>query len=107
MFVRCIWRKSWRLNAKYNGKAMLYFYFVGIAGPAGAYCLPPVPPPITSEAAAMAYVQEFRLEFEAYFRDAQDWFLCVEQQKQAVSTEVEVTAQRYQRFSQDAKEWDQ
>ena len=73
---------------------------------ANAFCEPPFTPPPTSAEAARAYAAEFRMEFETYFRDAQDWFLCVEQQKQAVRGEVDDTARRYQRFMQDSAKWE-
>ena len=73
---------------------------------ASALCEPPLAPPLTSAEAARLYTEEFRIEFEAYFRDAQEWFRCNELQKQEVSREVEETAGRYQRFIQDQQKWE-
>lgn len=73
---------------------------------ASAFCEPPLAPPPTSAEAARLYTEEFRMEFEAYFRDAQEWFRCIELQKQEVSREVEETAGRYQRFMRDQQMWE-
>lgn len=105
IFVRRFFRKSLRFSVRYHGMALFYLYIMGITEPAWGSCLPPVPPPVTSEAAARAFSQEFSMEFEAYFRDAQGWFICVEQQQQVVKEEVNNTAQRYQRFILDKEKW--
>ena len=70
-----------------------------------AFCLPPQPPAPTSEALAREFEQEFRQDFEGYFRDANAYYRCMEQEHTRVGIEVEETARRYNRFLTDAEKW--
>ncbi len=71
-----------------------------------AFCSPPVAPPLTSEALAKEFRDEFRQDFEQYFSDAQGYLRCLEEERAEVMVEVRETADRYQRFLNDAQHWE-
>lgn len=81
--------------------------FILLAWPfaAQAFCDPPLPPALTSEALAREYEAEFKQDFERYFSDASAYFRCIDQERGRVMVEVEETANRYDRFLTDAEKW--
>lgn len=66
-----------------------------------AFCLPPNAPPLTSEETARDYREEFKTEFEVYFRDAQDYVRCLDEERARTIQELTETADRYGRFLDD------
>lgn len=61
-------------------------------------CLPPIPPPKTSQQNAFTYAVEFNDEFEQYFRTASEYLICLQSEYSRVFAEIDVTAKRYDRF---------
>ncbi len=70
-----------------------------------AFCDPPIAPPLTSEALAREYQEEFRQGFEAYFSEAQAYLRCLEAERSEVMLEINETAARYNRFLKDSQNW--
>lgn len=73
---------------------------------AAAFCTPPVAPPLTSEALAKEFRNEFRHDLEQYFSDAQGYLICLEEERAEVMVEVRETAARYERFLNDSQHWE-
>ena len=74
--------------------------------PALAFCDPPIAPAPTSVAVAREYRDEFSQEFEVYFRQAEEYLRCLDQERADVLTEIRDTVARYQRFLHDSKAWE-
>ena len=70
-----------------------------------AFCSPPTPPALTSEALAREFEPEFRRDFEHYFAATSIYFRCLEDERRRIMVEAEETAQRYDRFLSDAEKW--
>lgn len=70
-----------------------------------AFCDPPFPPDLTSEAIAREFREEFRSEFEAYFSDVQAYIGCVDEERARVMAEADETVRRYERFLEANEIW--
>jgi len=73
---------------------------------ARAFCDPPIAPAPTSLETAKEFRAEFQQEFEQYFRDAEEYLRCLDQERADVLGEIKNTVVRYQRFLQDSKAWE-
>ena len=73
---------------------------------AGAFCDPPIAPAPTSLETAKEFRAEFQQEFEQYFRDAEKYLRCLDQERSDVLGEIRQTVVRYQRFLHDSEAWE-
>ncbi|MFG5380059.1 hypothetical protein [Yoonia sp. R2-816] len=85
--------------------AVLSFTLSALPVAAQAFCDPPLPPAPTSETLAREYEAEFEQGFERYFSEASGYFRCLDEERGKVMSEVEQTANRYDRFLTDAETW--
>lgn len=70
------------------------------------WCDPPIPPLPTSEGVAREFREEFKAQFDDYFRAASRYTTCLEDERTRVIEEMRETAGRYDRFLYDSAEWD-
>lgn len=64
-----------------------------------AICLAPTRPYVPSDpGAAVAYADLIKADFEAYFREAQEYFICVDEERARVFTEASVVSEGYAKF---------
>ncbi len=76
--------------------------------PAIAYaewCDPPIAPMPTTLELAQDFREEFKAEFDQYFRAASAYTACLDAERQRIFLEMKNTAQRYERFLNDSTEW--
>lgn len=76
----------------------------GIA--AAEWCDPPIAPELTTPELAQEYREEFKGEFDQYFRDASRYTACLDAERTRIFEEMQITAQRYERFLDDARTWE-
>lgn len=79
-----------------------------IVGPGIAYaewCDPPIAPEMTTMELAKDFREEFKTEFDQYFRDASQYTACLDAERERIFEEMRFTAQRYERFLNDSKNW--
>lgn len=79
--------------------------FATLPSPVAAFCDPPIAPAPTSLELAKEYREEFKLEFETYFSDAQTYFSCSEAERAEIMREVGQTVKRYERLLRDSENW--
>ena len=69
------------------------------------WCDPPIAPELTSIELAKDFRDEFKAEFTQYFRDASQYTACLDAERARIWEEMQFTAQRYERFLNDSKNW--
>jgi hypothetical protein len=69
------------------------------------WCGPPIPPLPTSESVAREFREEFKDQFDRYFRAASRYTTCLEDERTRVIEEMRETALRYDRFLNDSARW--
>lgn len=69
------------------------------------WCDPPTPPTLTTPEIAKEFREEFKAEFDQYFRDASLYVTCLDAERVRIFAEMENTARRYDRFLRDAEGW--
>jgi len=69
------------------------------------WCDPPIAPAPTTAELAHDFREEFKGEFDQYFRDASAYTACLDTERQRIFLEMQNTAQRYQRFLNDSAKW--
>lgn len=69
------------------------------------WCDPPVAPTLTTPEMAKEFREEFKTEFNQYFRDASLYVTCLDAERVRIFAEMENTALRYHRFLRDAEGW--
>lgn len=74
--------------------------------PALAFCDPPIAPTLTSEKLAREFREEFRQDFETYFKNAEDYLRCLEIERSEIMVELRYMAARYNRFLNDSRKWE-
>lgn len=72
---------------------------------AAQWCDPPIPPLPTSESIAREFREEFKAQFDNYFRAASQYTTCLEDERTRVIEEMRETALRYERFLDDSARW--
>lgn len=72
---------------------------------AAQWCDPPIPPLPTSESVAREFREEFKAQFDDYFRAASRYTTCLEDERTRVIEEMRQTAGRYERFIGDSADW--
>ena len=70
------------------------------------WCDPPIAPTLTEAELAKEFREEFKAEFDQYFRDASLYTACLDAERARIFEEMQLTAQRYERFLNDAESWD-
>ncbi len=80
--------------------------FVGPAYAQAEWCDPPIAPQLTDAELAKEYRKEFKAEFDQYFRDASLYTACLDAERERIFEEMNITAQRYERFLNDAESWE-
>ena len=70
------------------------------------WCDPPIVPELTTPELAQEYREEFKDEFDQYFRDASRYTACLDAERTRIWEEMQITAQRYNRFLKDSATWD-
>lgn len=82
---------------------------LAVVGPGYAraeWCDPPIAPMLTEAELAKEFREEFKAEFEQYFRDASLYTACIDVERERIFDEMQFTAQRYERFLNDAENWE-
>lgn len=69
------------------------------------WCDPPIAPTPTTPELARDFREEFKDEFDLYFRDASAYTACLDAERQRIFLEMQNTAQRYERFLSDSASW--
>jgi hypothetical protein len=69
------------------------------------WCDPPIAPAPTTPELAHDFREEFKDEFDRYFRDASLYTACLDAERVRVFKEMQITAQRYERFLNDSAKW--
>ncbi len=69
------------------------------------WCDPPIAPTPTTPELARDFREEFKAEFDQYFRDASAYIACLDAERQRIFLEMQNTTQRYERFLNDSTEW--
>ena len=72
---------------------------------AAEWCDPPVAPELTTIELAKDFREEFKAEFTQYFREASQYTACLDAERTRIWEEMQFTAQRYERFLNDSKNW--
>lgn len=67
------------------------------------WCVPPTAPTLTTPEIAKEFREEFKAEFDQYFRDASLYVTCLDAERVRIFAEMENTARRYDRFLRDAE----
>lgn len=75
------------------------------SGAVAQWCDPPIPPLPTSESVAHEFREEFKAQFDRYFRAASHYTTCLEDERTRAIEEMRETAQRYERFLEDSAGW--
>lgn len=64
-----------------------------------AMCLAPTRPYVPSDpVAAVAYADLIKADFEAYFREAQEYFRCVDEERARIFTQAGAASESYAKF---------
>ena len=66
---------------------------------------PPIAPAPTTAELAHDFREEFKDEFDHYFRDASRYIACLDAERVRVFHEMQITTQRYERFLNDSATW--
>jgi hypothetical protein len=69
------------------------------------WCDPPIAPTPTTPELAHDFREEFKDEFDRYFRDASRYTACLDAERVRVFQEMQITTQRYERFLNDSAKW--
>tara|TARA_R110002072_G_scaffold246837_2_gene406109 strand:+ start:752 stop:1036 length:285 start_codon:yes stop_codon:yes gene_type:complete len=69
------------------------------------WCDPPIAPTPTTPELARDFREEFKDEFDRYFRDASAYAACLDAERQRIFLEMQNTTQRYERFLNDSAKW--
>tara|TARA_R100000935_G_scaffold52216_1_gene79245 strand:- start:201 stop:485 length:285 start_codon:yes stop_codon:yes gene_type:complete len=69
------------------------------------WCDPPIAPAPTTAELARDFREDFKGEFDQYFRDASRYTACLDAERVRVFHEMQVTTQRYERFLNDSATW--
>jgi hypothetical protein len=89
-------------------KPLLILALLAVFSPGAAFaewCDPPIAPAPTTAELAHNLRQEFKDEFDRYFRDASLYTACLDAERVRVFKEMQITAQRYERFLNDSAKW--
>lgn len=69
------------------------------------WCDPPIAPTPTTPGLARDFREEFKDEFDQYFRDTSAYVACLDAERQRIFLEMQNTTQRYERFLNDSAKW--
>ena len=89
-------------------KPLLILATLAVVSPAMAvaeWCDPPIAPTPTTPELAHDFREEFKDEFDQYFRDASLYTACLDAERVRVFQEMQITTQRYERFLTDSAKW--
>lgn len=89
-------------------RSLLAATAITVTGPSIAYaewCDPPIAPMLTTLKLAQDFREEFKAEFEQYFRDASAYTACLDAERVRIFDEMQNTANRYDRFLSDSADW--
>ena len=89
-------------------KLLLILTTLAVVSPAMAFadwCDPPIAPTPTTPELARDFREEFKDEFDQYFRDASLYTACLDAERVRVFQEMQITTQRYERFLNDSAKW--
>ncbi|MCF7701649.1 hypothetical protein [Loktanella sp. M215] len=89
-------------------KPLLILVTLAVVSPAMAsaeWCDPPIAPTPTTPELAHDFREEFKDEFDQYFRDASLYTACLDAERVRVFKEMQHTTQRYERFLNDSAKW--
>ena len=70
------------------------------------WCDPPIAPMLTTPGLAREFREEFKGEFDQYFRAASQYAACLDAERARIFEEMRFTAQRYERFLNDSENWE-
>ena len=70
------------------------------------WCDPPITPMLTTPELAKEFREEFKGEFDQYFRAASEYAACLDTERARIFEEMQFTAQRYERFLNDSENWE-
>lgn len=82
---------------------------LAVVGPGYAsaeWCDPPIVPMLTEAELAKEFREEFKAEFDQYFREASLYTACLDAERARIFEEMNMIAQRYERFLNDAENWE-
>ena len=60
----------------------------------------------TTTELAKGFREEFKGEFDRYFRAASQYAACLDAERGRIFEEIRFTAQRYERFLNDSENWE-
>ena len=89
-------------------KPLLILTMPAVFSPGAAlaeWCNPPIAPAPTTAELAHDFREEFKDEFDWYFRDASLYTACLDAERVRVFQEVQITTQRYGQFLNDSPKW--
>lgn len=89
-------------------KTFLILAMLAVIRPGTAFaewCDPPIAPIPTTPELAHDFREEFKDEFDQYFRDASLYTACLDAERVRIFQEMENTALRYERFLNDSANW--
>jgi hypothetical protein len=89
-------------------KRLSILALLAVVSPAAAFaewCDPPIAPAPTTVELAHNFREEFKDEFDQYFRDASLYTACLDAERVRVFQEMQITTQRYERFLNDSAKW--
>lgn len=89
-------------------KPILILALLAVFSPGAAFaewCNPPIAPAPTTAELAHDFREEFKDEFDRYFRDASRYTACLDAERVRVFQEMQITTQRYERFLNDSAKW--
>jgi len=70
------------------------------------WCDPPIAPAPTTAELVHDFREEFKDEFDRYFRDASRYTACLDAERVRIFQEMQITTQRYERFLNDSAAWE-
>jgi len=86
--------------------AIFGLYAIAATAASAEWCDPPIAPTPTTPELAKDFREEFKAEFDQYFRDAPQYVACLDRERTRIFDEMEFTVQRYDRFLSDKNQWD-
>ncbi|SFL63024.1 hypothetical protein SAMN04488004_13420 [Loktanella salsilacus] len=89
-------------------KPILHLALLAVVSPEVAFaewCDPPVAPAPTTADLAHDFREEFKDEFDQYFRDASLYTACLDAERVRVFQEMQITTHRYEWFLNDSAKW--
>ncbi|MCF7701926.1 hypothetical protein [Loktanella sp. M215] len=89
-------------------KRLVILAMLAVVSPVAAcaeWCDPPIAPTPTTPELAHDFREEFKDEFDQYFRDASLYTACLDAERVRVFQEMQNTTQRYERFLNDSAKW--